>query len=115
MHLKSFARELRKNLTDAEQTIWSKIRRQQLGYRFYRQRPIGPYIVDFFCPLHRLVIELDGGQHYAEVGQANDATRDQYLRSLRLTILRFSNRDVMENLDGVITTILNNFTSPNLP
>ena len=68
--LKHIARELRKNMTDAEKLLWSRIRRRQLsGYQFYRQRIIGSYIVDFYCPTARLVIEIDGGQHYYGKGK----------------------------------------------
>ncbi|MGC9237589.1 MAG: endonuclease domain-containing protein, partial [Thiomonas sp.] len=57
------ARELRRNLTEAERLLWNRLRNQQLGVKFRRQAPIGPYIVDFLCPQARLIIELDGGQH----------------------------------------------------
>lgn len=61
-----YSRELRKNMTDAERFLWLKVRMRQInGYQFYRQRIIGDYIIDFFCPKLKLVIELDGGQHYS--------------------------------------------------
>lgn len=105
--LKLFARDLRKNQTDAEQLLWSRIRRKQLlGYRFNRQRPIGPYIVDFYCAGARLILELDGGQHFEDRGKANDGERDARLGQQGLTVLRFSNRDVLENIEGVLTTIV---------
>lgn len=114
--LKPFARDLRKHLTDVEQLLWSKIRRKQLaGAQFYRQKPIGPYIVDFYCPAKQLVIELDGGQHFTEKGENSDMERDRYLRSLGFVVLRFTNRDVLQSLDGVLTTILDHVSSPNLP
>jgi len=104
--LKGYARELRKNMTNVERLLWSKIRRKQLkGYQFYRQKIIGNYIVDFYCPKKRLIIELDGGQHYGEEGKKKDKKRDAYLKSIGLNILRFSDREVFENLDGVLERI----------
>ena len=67
--LKGFARGLRKNPTDAEFKLWQNIREKRIrGYQFYRQKNIGNYIVDFYCPAGKLIIELDGGQHYSEEG-----------------------------------------------
>ena len=67
--LKSLARRLRTNMTDAERHLWAGIRRKQLGgAQFYRQKNIGNYIVDFYCPSARLIVELDGGQHYWDPG-----------------------------------------------
>jgi len=66
---------------------------------------IGKYIVDFYCPKANLVIELDGGQHYSETGHAKDRTRDDVLREMGLKVLRFSDRDVFENIGGVIERI----------
>lgn len=104
--LKGYARVLRKNSTDAERLVWSRIRRSQLrDYQFYRQRIIGNYIVDFYCPKRRLIIELDGGQHYGEEGLRKDKIRDAYLKNMGLKILRFSDRDVFKNLIGVLERI----------
>lgn len=104
--LKDNARVLRKNMTDAERLLWSRIRRKQLkGYQFYRQKIIGNYIVDFYCPRTRLVIELDGGQHYGEEGMKRDKKRDAYLKNVGLRILRFSDREVFENLTGALERI----------
>ena len=99
--------ELRSSMTDAEIKLWSKLRRKQLhGLQFCRQKPIGNFIVDFYCPKARLVIEVDGGQHYQEKGMARDAARDGYLSGLGLEVIRFSNRDVLYNLDGVVAVIV---------
>ncbi len=71
--LKPFARELRKNMTDAERRVWARIRRKQLkGCQLYRQKNIGAYIVDSYCPAAKLLIEIDGGQHYSEDGLRRD-------------------------------------------
>ena len=93
-------------MTNAERLLWSKIRRKQLkGYQFYRQKIIGNYIVDFYCPKTRLIIELDGSQHYGEEGMRKDKKRDGYLKNIGLKILRFSDREVFENLNGVFERI----------
>ena len=100
--LKEYSRRLRKEMTDAERSLWSKIRGKQLkGYQFYRQKPIGNFIVDFYCPNANLVLELDGGQHYTEEGITKDRCRDNFMRSIGLRVLRFSDREVFENIEGV--------------
>ena len=104
--LKSFSRQLRVNMTDVEQLLWSKVRRKQLqGYQFYRQRIIGEYIVDFYCPKANLIIELDGGQHYTNNAQAYDAKRDHYFGEQGYHVLRVSNKEILENLNGVLEKI----------
>jgi very-short-patch-repair endonuclease len=104
--LKSFSQQLRKNMTDAEHLVWSRIRGKQLkGFQFYRQKIIGDYIVDFYCPKARLVIELDGGQHYSEEGKEKDKIRDRYLADNGLQVLRFSDRDVLTHIEGVLEKI----------
>lgn len=93
-------------MTDAERLLWSRIRRKQLkGYQFYRQKIIDNYIVDFYCPKTKLIIELDGGQHYEEQGLKRDKKRDAYLKNIGLKVLRFSDRDVFKNLNGVLQRI----------
>ena len=105
--LKNRARQLRKNLTDSERALWSRLRRQQLnGIQFYRQKPIGSYIVDFFAPSARLVIEVDGSQHKQEVHSERDRTRDEYLDSLGLQVLRFNSREVLKDTEAVVDVIL---------
>ena len=107
--LKQLSQELRSKMTDAEIALWEKLRRKQLhGRQFYRQKPILDYIVDFYCPSARLVIELDGGQHYKEDGAANDAIRDEHLEKQGLFVLRFTNLDVRKNLDGIVGAIVQN-------
>jgi very-short-patch-repair endonuclease len=107
--LKNFSRQLRKNLTEAEKLLWARLRSKQLkGLQVYRQRIIGDYIVDFYCPKANLIVELDGGQHYSSEGIQRDAIRDEYLKSRGFTVLRFSDREVFENLEGVIEKIYGN-------
>ena len=104
--LKTLARQLRKNMTEAESFLWQRIRRKQLkGCQFYRQKNIGNYIVDFYCPSAKVIVELDGGQHYRQEGISRDQARDEYLKSLGFTILRFSDREVFKNIDGVLERI----------
>ena len=106
IELKQHARLLRKNMTDAEKYLWAKVRMKQMkGYQFYRQKPVGEYIVDFYCPKAKLVIEVDGGQHFYDEEIKNDRTRDEYMRNLGLKVLRFSNTDVMNNIKGVVESI----------
>jgi len=106
--LKEISRQLRENMTDAERCLWAKIRMKQLqGYQFYRQKPIGDYIVDFFCPRARLVIELDGSHHLVGEMIEYDRIRDDYLSSLGLRVLRFTNTDVLTNIEGVVENIEN--------
>ena len=104
--LKALSQHLRKNMTDAENRLWLKLRRKQLkGYQFYRQKIIGKYIVDFYCPKANLVIELDGGQHYSETGKVKDSIREDALREMGIKVLRFSDRDILENMGGVMEGI----------
>ena len=96
-------------MTDSEIILWSKIRMKQLNNcQFYRQKIIGNYIVDFFCPKYHLIIEVDGGQHYSDEMLNADRDRDETLRSMGLTVLRFTNVDIFKNIEGVVTRILEN-------
>jgi len=107
-HLKKYSRRLRKEMTEAERVLWSRIRARQLkGLQVYRQKPIGRFVVDFYCPKAKLVIELDGGQHYTEELRAKDETRDRYMMTQGLKTLRFSDKEVFENLTGVLEEIWN--------
>ena len=110
-------RRLRSNQTRAEQLLWTKFRSNQIhGLKFRRQHGIGSYIVDFFCPERSLVIEIDGDVHAIEAQQTKDLERENYLRSLGLQVLRYTNDEVINNLDGVledlIQQIFGNSTSP---
>ena len=111
--LKKFARELRQNLTEAETFLWLRLRKRQLkNYRFYRQRIICNYIADFYCPDAKLVIEIDGGQHYSQSGMAKDAQRDRHLAELGLMVVRYSAREVFENTEGVLERIFERLPNP---
>jgi very-short-patch-repair endonuclease len=101
---------LRSNLTPAEAVLWRVLQGSRLGNRkFRRQQSIGPYIVDFYCPAERLVIELDGAAHDSERAAVRDEARDRYLRSQGLIVLRLENRQVMQNPDGVLAYISEHF------
>jgi len=100
------ARYLRGNLTDAEQRLWRALRRDQLnGLSFRRQHPLGPYTVDFYCPHLRLVVEVDGGQHAEQRKQA-DERRTQWLAEKGVTVVRYWNNEVLSNLQGVLSDLL---------
>jgi very-short-patch-repair endonuclease len=104
--LKQFAQQLRENMTDAEKHLWWEIKNKQVkGLIFYRQKPIGDYIVDFYCPKAKLVIEIDGSYHLARETIEYDRIRDKYLESFGLTVLRFSNAEVTENIKRVVEKI----------
>lgn len=104
--LKTNSRVLRGNMTDAEQKLWYRLRRKQInGWQFYRQKPLGPYIVDFYCAAASLVVELDGSQHYEPAHQLADGQRDAYLAGLGLRVLRFDNRQVLLEMDAVVECI----------
>ncbi len=104
--LKSRARALRSNMTEAEKLIWSRIRGKQIGnVQFYRQRPIATFIADFYAPSVKLVLEIDGAQHLEKEHFAQDKFRDTYLNSLAIVVLRFDNIQVIHQLNGVIETI----------
>ena len=105
-NLKMVSRTLRKNMTDAEQLLWSRLRKKQLhGVQFYRQKPVGPYIVDFFAPSAGLVIEVDGSQHCEPEHLRKDSERDRCLADEGLLVLRFNNREVLLETDAVLERI----------
>jgi very-short-patch-repair endonuclease len=98
------ARQLRQTSTDAERRLWSVLRNRQLSdYKFRRQHPIGPYVADFACTKHHLIIEADGGQHQES---AHDERRDAWLARTGWRVLRFWNDDIRQNPDSVASIIL---------
>jgi very-short-patch-repair endonuclease len=104
--LKDRARSLRNNMTEGEQALWSKLRGKQiLGFQFYRQKPLGNYILDFYAPKAKLVVEVDGSQHAETAHAGKDKERDQYLANLGLKVLRFNSREVLVNTEAVVQTI----------
>jgi len=104
--IKQLSRNLRSNMTDAEMLLWSRLRGKQLnGLQFYRQKIIGNYIADFYCPKSRLVIEVDGGQHLDVEAREKDRERDNYMEKAGITVLRFTNNDVLGNIESVLKII----------
>lgn len=104
--LKEPARSLRTNMTDAEQALWQRVRRKQIrNVLFYRQKPLLSFIVDFYCPAAKLVVELDGSQHYEEAHQIKDRLRDEALGRIGLRVLRFDNRQVLLETEAVLAVI----------
>ncbi len=99
------ARMLRKRMTDAETKLLSGLRMNQLGVKFRRQVPLGPYVLDFFSAKAKLVIELDGSQHLTSAGMRKDAARDNYLRGIGLEVIRYSDTEFLQNQDGVLEDI----------
>jgi len=105
--LKEPSRNLRNNMTEAERVLWYRLRRKQLlGVQFYRQKPIGNYIVDFYAPAANLVIEVDGCQHLEPEHQVQDEIRVKFLAKRGLTVLRFDNRQVLCETGPVAEQIL---------
>ncbi len=103
---KSKARSLRRPLTPAEYRFWLYVRsRKMAGYKFRRQHPIGNFIVDFYCHRLRLVVEIDGGIHNLQEVKEYDKKREARIKSLGLSVLRFTNEDVFYNPDFVELTI----------
>ena len=108
------ARDLRKNMTDAEQRLWYHLRHRQLGQcRFRRQAPIGPYIVDFVCFEKRLIIELDGSQHAVRVEE--DLRRTAWLSSQGFRVIRFWNNLIFEDREAVFEAVCLALTPPPQP
>ena len=111
-YLKERRKELRNNSTSAEATLWKSLQRGQLNERkFRRQHSIENYIVDFYCPSEKLIVELDGAVHLNFSIQNYDYERNKRLESLGITVLRFENKDVFENLSYVLSEIVAKFKS----
>ena len=104
--LKQFSRNLRANMTEAEQFLWRRLRGKQIdGVQFYRQKPLLSFIVDFYCPVAQLVIELDGGQHFDTDHEVKDRERDAMLTAIGLRVLRFDNQQVLRETEVVLAVI----------
>ena len=104
--LRESARALRRHATPAERVLWDRLRRRQLeGLKFRRQHAVGSYIIDFFCPEARLGIELDGNHHYEREQHAYDRRRTDHLEAFGYRMLRFSNEEVLNETETVLTRI----------
>ncbi len=105
-NLVPFAKELRKNMTKEERHLWYDFLREY-PIRFTRQKVLGKYIADFYCAKANLVIELDGSQHYEDIGIVSDEKRTAYLQGYGIKVIRISNLDVLKNFEGVCVFIDN--------
>ena len=105
--LKEKARRLRAQMTGSERKLWARLHRKQVeSVQCYTQRPIGNYIVDFYAPKAKLVVEVDGSQHMESQHVAMDSRRDAHLASEGLQVLRFDNLQVLKEIEGVMEVIL---------
>lgn len=101
------AKSMRRGMTDAELKLWNELRAHRLmGMSFRRQVPIGPYVIDFACSAHSLIIEVDGSQHADPESVQRDEARSAYLNASGWTILRFWNDDVVRDIDNVCQHIV---------
>ncbi len=99
-------RELRKKQTETEEIMWKILRNRGCdGLKFKRQYGIGKYIADFYCPEKRIVVEIDGSQHFTPKGMAYDKVREEYMKSLGIRTIRFTNYEVKSNTEGVIEAL----------
>jgi very-short-patch-repair endonuclease len=99
------ARDLRHPLTPTERQLWTRVRNRQLGYKIRRQHPIFRFIADFFCAEAMLVIEIDGDTHGEPEQAKYDKVRTEWLEARGYRVMRFDNRDVMQNMEGVLEAI----------
>jgi very-short-patch-repair endonuclease len=103
-------KQLRVDMTNAERKLWSALRDRRLaGFKFRRQHRLGPFVVDFICIEHRLIVEVDGGQH---ADNAYDERRTAWLERRGWRVIRFWNNEILENIDGVQTAILQSVREP---
>jgi len=94
---------LRRNQTEAEELLWSRLRAKRfLNLKFFRQYGIGEYIADFYCPILKVVIEIDGAQHFTGEGKEYDEFRQDYMAQCGIKTIRFTNKEIFENIDGVL-------------
>ncbi|HEX5112815.1 MAG TPA: endonuclease domain-containing protein [Saprospiraceae bacterium] len=99
------ARQLRRHPTPAEEKLWEHLRNSQTGYKYRRQHPCLSYIVDFYCHALKLVIEVDGAIHEGKVNKLEDAQKQQDLEASGMTVIRYTNEEVLSNIDNVMTHI----------
>jgi very-short-patch-repair endonuclease len=99
------AKALRKNMTAAERKLWSLVRRNQLGVHFRRQAPLGPFILDFYCPAAKLVVELDGPVHDLREEKEYDKVREDHLNVRGLRVIRFNNEQILSDFSSVLEEI----------
>ena len=114
--LKQRRRELRRNQTETERTLWAHLRNKQFyGIKFFRQYSIGPYILDFYCPTMKVAVELDGGQHNQCENKEYDTARSEYLKAQGIDVMRFWNNEILLDVESVLSELTMKVTPPNLP
>jgi very-short-patch-repair endonuclease len=106
--------DLRKNMSEPERRMWRLLRNRQMGVKFRSQHGVGHYIADFYCPELNLVIEIDGNSHLSAEAQAYDRERDAFMQSLGIKTLRFTNEDVLHNIEGVHQTLCRHALAPSI-
>jgi len=109
--IKTTRKNLRRDLTLAERKLWLRIKDKQTGYKFRRQHSIGPFIVDFYCPELKLIVEVDGDVHAFDKQIRKDKTREQYLKRLNFKIIRYQNNEIIQNIDGVLEDLYRKINS----
>ena len=113
---KTLRKKLRNSATDAERKLWQALRKNQiLGYKFTRQYGVGKYVVDFYCSVLRLAVELDGSQHMEEENKLYDEKRTNFLNSQKIKVIRFYDNDVFNNLPGVVERTIQVIKLINIP
>ena len=105
-NLKHLSSRLRNESTRSEICLWKYLKAKQTGVRFVRQKPIGNYIVDFYCKELRLAIELDGLSHHYEETMRKDEEKETYLNELGIEVLRFEDKEVLGDIDNVMAVLL---------
>ncbi len=106
LKLKDRRVDLRNNQTPQEIILWSRLRREQTGFKFRRQHSIGGYVADFYCPEKKLIIEIDGSQHFNKEAREYDKVRSIYFEGLDIKVLRFTNADINTNINSVVENII---------
>lgn len=98
-------KDLRNNSTREEILLWLHLKNFKLGFKFRRQHSIGGYIVDFYCPLKKLVVEIDGPQHFTKESKEYDKVRTEFLKGLNIKVIRFSNLEISNEIESVVKKI----------
>ncbi len=99
-------KRLRNNMPLAEIILWSKLKGKNMGYKFRRQYSVGEFVIDFYCPELKLAIEIDGCSHFIDEAEVRDKERQMIIESYGFTFLRFTNEEIYNNIDGVLTKIM---------
>lgn len=111
--IKITRKQLRSNMPKPEAIMWFRLKNKQInGYKFRRQYSIGPFVVDFYCPRLKLAIEIDGDSHFYKKSRGYDKERQNYIESKGVNFLRFTNNEVLKNINGVVEVLLERTSNP---